>query len=84
MNNYYIYRNSSNIDEISDDLRGNPKIYHSIKDVLERIVNTSFGLYDKSSLLIKYYGEDPRLGIDAYVYMIVTKDNEFVSYMIEV
>lgn len=82
MNNYYIYGNSGGINEVVNDLKGNPTIYHSIKEVLEHIADTSFGLYNKSSLLIKSYGEDSRLGRD--VYMIVTEDNKFVKYMIEI
>lgn len=82
MNNYYIYGNSGSIKEVINDLKDNPIIYHSIKEVLEHIADTSFGLYNKSSLLVRPYGEDPRLDKD--VYMIVTEDNRFVKYMVEV
>lgn len=82
MGKYYIYSNSGSKNYVINDLNGNPTVYNSIKEVFEHIEFYSYGLYNKSSLLLKLYGKDPRL--NKTVYMIVTENNKFVKYMIEV
>lgn len=94
MSKYYIYGNGGNIFDVINDLKGKPKLFSSIEAVFKHIEYTSYGLYDKFSLSIKYYGIDSRLEKTVYV---ITTDKageidfikkygcpQFVQFMIEV
>lgn len=87
-----LYGNSGGIDKVIEDINNNPKVYKSLKEVLDYLAN-KLKLSSVSNLCIEYYSYDDRIGKTVYIvcaYRIGDKDYikeygcpQFVSYLVD-
>lgn len=80
-----LYGNSGGIDKVIEDINNNPKVYKSLKEVLDYLAN-KLKLSSVSDLCIEYYSYDDRIGKTVYDELNIKQGQdtyEFIQNAIE-